>query len=128
MERTNTLSLTIYESKQHMKLFIIMSVAGSFSLFPLIFKQAELPTKTLILTAFYLFCTNRLKSIMEFKWNVIEFMYLSGFIVLHLYVELGHSIVFGTRLEFLPLMITSLYCSIGIGSSWIRFYQLCFKQ
>lgn len=44
-----------------------------------------------------------------------------GFIFLQFYTGVAHDIVFGERLQFLPLMVTSLYCGIGIVYGWAYF-------
>ena len=52
-----------------------------------------------------------------------ENLYLIGLIPLYLYTELGHSLLgLQTKLPFIPLMMTSLYCSVGIIWSWLVLY------
>lgn len=51
--------------------------------------------------------------------SAIEVNYLYGLIFLQFYTGFVHDMVFGSgQLPFLPLMITSLYCSIGILYGW----------
>ncbi|GAA5925957.1 dolichyl-P-Glc:Glc1Man(9)GlcNAc(2)-PP-dolichol alpha-1,3-glucosyltransferase [Sporobolomyces koalae] len=80
--------------------------------------------------------------------NKLETIYLFGFVVLQIYVSILHDSLFprlttiscdqteslelcssehrqsssidSASFEFLPLMITSVYCAMGIGWSWIR--------
>lgn len=43
-----------------------------------------------------------------------ELLYVVGFVPLHIYVSVVHSVVFGAGMEFLPLLITSVYCALGV--------------
>ena len=45
-------------------------------------------------------------------------VYLAGFLPLELYCVFGHTLVFKDRLPFVPLMLTSLYCALGIVWVW----------
>jgi alpha-1,3-glucosyltransferase len=44
--------------------------------------------------------------------------YILGFVALQAYTSLGHQWVLGGSLPFLPLMLTSLYCSAGVCWVW----------
>jgi alpha-1,3-glucosyltransferase len=45
-------------------------------------------------------------------------VYLAGFVVLELYCSLGHAALLGSRLPFVPLMLTSVYCALGFCWTW----------
>ncbi len=47
-------------------------------------------------------------------------LYVIGFVPLEVYCSALHGVVFKGRLPFLPLMLTSLYCALGVGSVWLR--------
>ena len=55
--------------------------------------------------------------------NHLEKLYVAGMAVVQIYVGIGHSL-FGLNevLPFLPLMIMSCYCAVGIFYVWIKFY------
>lgn len=44
--------------------------------------------------------------------------YLAGFVLLELYCSLGHTALLGSRLPFVPLMLTSVYCALGFCWTW----------
>lgn len=35
-----------------------------------------------------------------------------------------HPLILGDKYEFLPLMLISSYCSLGVIASWIGFYSV----
>jgi hypothetical protein len=45
-------------------------------------------------------------------------VYLAGLVLLELYCTLGHKLLLGDRLPFVPLMLTSVYCAVGITWVW----------
>ena len=49
----------------------------------------------------------------------LELNYIIGLVLLQCYTGIFHNVIFGPeRLQFLPLMATSLYCSLGIVYGW----------
>jgi hypothetical protein len=59
-------------------------------------------------------------------------VYLVGFVVLELYCTLGHRVLLGDRLPFVPLMLTSVYCALGVTWVWgwmaLWFVQQCSRS
>jgi alpha-1,3-glucosyltransferase len=49
----------------------------------------------------------------------IGVVYLLGLAAIELWSRVFHHHVFGDRLPFLPIMMVSVYCGIGIMYSWI---------
>lgn len=51
----------------------------------------------------------------------LERLYLVGLVVLQLYTDVLHTVIFGTgKLEFLPLMMISIYTALGVCYGWLR--------
>lgn len=123
-------TLIMLETPEEKKLFFLLSTAGHFSLFPLIFTPAEAPIKILYFIAFtfatYRFLsTNSSTSSATEKplLNSMEKAYVAGIGIVQFYVGIGHGLLgLNDALPFLPLMIISCYCSVGIMYVWIRFY------
>jgi len=126
------LALDTFEDK---KLFFLLSATGHFSLFPLIFTPAEAPIKVLAYVAFtfasYHFlnadiipASSSSSSTGERSFlNGAEKMYLAGFLLVQAYVGIGHGLLgLHETLPFLPLMIMSCYCAVGVLYVWIKFY------
>lgn len=57
------------------------------------------------------------------KFPFLEKMYLIGLGVLFIYEHLiYHVLEMHKNLPFLPLMLTSVYCAVGITYFWLIFY------
>lgn len=48
-----------------------------------------------------------------------ELIYLGGFLAVEGYCTGLHSIVFGAKLPFLPLLLVSVYSALGVSSIWL---------
>ncbi|GAA5982832.1 hypothetical protein JCM5350_003002 [Sporobolomyces pararoseus] len=153
------LSLTSTEDDNHFRAFRISTVAGVCGLFPLMIKSAETPVKLIVSALWFTLVFPQLRRVVyrplpnffSMLVNKLEAIYLSGFILLQIYVSLLHPMLFPASpisqspsiihcdssssnctlplpevdseagsMEFLPLMITSVYCAIGITWSWLR--------
>ncbi|XP_004365537.1 dolichyl glycosyltransferase [Capsaspora owczarzaki ATCC 30864] len=58
-----------------------------------------------------------------FRLNRLEKAYLFGFAAVELYTEVLHPIFLPNWLPFLPLLLTSVYCSAGVHYTFVRFYN-----
>lgn len=103
-----------------MPVFALISVSGLFSLFPLLFKPEELLLKVLILVLYVMFIYGSLD--IRHEWYEKMYLYMSSLVFI--YTELIHYVVFGGKLEFLPLMMMSVYTAIGILYGFCRLYYL----
>lgn len=119
------------------KLFLIFSVVGHYSLFPLLYPKNLLPIKIFILLthssiAFYnipkLYENPKLKNkkrrfLCLPMLNALESLYLYGLILLCIYDNALH-VAWGIdkHFPFMPLMLTSIYCTLGVLYFWISYY------
>jgi len=123
-------TLLVFETHEDKKLFFLLSAVGHFSLFPLIFTPAEAPIKIVYFVGFtaasYRFLDSNLvpsSSSTKPLLNLIEKLYVVGMAVVQSYVGIGHSLLgLNEVLPFLPLMVMSCYCAIGVLYVWIKFY------
>ncbi|XP_076039866.1 ALG6/ALG8 family glucosyltransferase xit isoform X2 [Oratosquilla oratoria] len=121
---------------QHIKearFFILLSIVGHFSLFPLLFTNHETPIKVLLLLVHAFYTMSELsfhwsKGKQNFSIDLCsrhEALYLWGLPFLFLYQEVLHpGLGLQERLPFLPLMFISVYCALGVTYVWITYY--CF--
>ncbi|KAJ7129797.1 glucosyltransferase [Mycena epipterygia] len=152
------LSLLAAERHAYFRTFIIASVAGVFSLFPLIFTPGESIVKVLYSALWVLFVyvplTRRVyeypRSLSFVIIDTLEKIYLAGFPLLQLFVTLFPFLVARRQasaavpadtcvasadftcpepdphpagvaaMEFLPLMLTSVYCALGLVWGFCR--------
>ncbi|GAU42290.1 hypothetical protein TSUD_81990 [Trifolium subterraneum] len=54
-----------------------------------------------------------------FVIGLIERVYLTGLVVVEIWGQFLHPLLFGDKLAFMPLMLISVYCALGIMYSWI---------
>lgn len=103
---------------------IFISAVGHFSLFPLLFNQELLLIKLSMYLIYTIASYVCIRSI--FKTNILktyEIVYLTGlaFILFYEHV-LQYILKYDQKLPFLPLMLTSVYCSIGVSFFWLKYY------
>lgn len=88
---------------------------------------------TIIITLsffFFLFSKIKFDSLPRSKFSTFIFLaeniYICGFVVLQFFCGVIHQIIFKNEYEFLPLLVTSVYCALGIIYSWFRFTLIYF--
>ncbi|KAG2221090.1 hypothetical protein INT45_008611 [Circinella minor] len=123
-------SLMAANNKLHLRAFVMLSAAGIYSLYPLLFHTAETPIKLtftllwalIIIPGLAFTMKTSIKSIL----HPIEILYLLGLIILQLYSSIIHELVFG-GFEFLPLLLTSVYCGVGVMYGYLlAMINVCF--
>lgn len=118
------------------KIFLILSTVGHYSLFPLLFPPSLLLVKVLLLLIYSLYAFHSLYKVyplMICKYslpllNTLESIYLLGLSLVFVYEHVMHNILgLSHSLPFLPLLITSVYCSCGVMYCWFRYYVYFLK-
>ncbi|KAJ2554069.1 glycosyl transferase [Coemansia sp. RSA 1933] len=108
--------------RRTLRMFAVLSVAGYYSLFPLLFGTQELPVKASILLLWSTLCLALLRSDSGVSaWRCltpIERLYIVGHLALFCITEIVPGALFG-RLQFLPLALVSVYTAIGVTYSWL---------
>lgn len=131
------MSLLVLEKKTDARLYLFLSTIGHYSLFPLIFTQFETPIKICLLAATCLYAFISLGNIYKSHGgttslpllSLTETLYLLGIVPLELCNSVGHSVLgLSSRLPFLPLLLTSIYCAVGVTYSWLRFYWNTYQE
>lgn len=123
------LSVLSVINKNDARVFIILSLTGSAGLFPLLYPKDLLLLKLLFFT-FYAICTSTLL-IQRFKKNILflhEWLYIAGLPLIIVYESVLHEFLFNKNLPFLPLAITSLYCSLGVTYSFFLYYFMYYFE
>ena len=131
---------------------ILFLPVSYYSLFPLLFEPREYPIKVTLLVLYslvmwVLFSINfqshnseDTPSAGDSKYDhddrlteqgisVLghgELAYMAGLILVEIYGQFFHNVAFKGALPFLPLMLTSVYCALGMLYIWIKqFLYVC---
>ncbi|CAG8606932.1 7352_t:CDS:2, partial [Dentiscutata heterogama] len=107
------------ESLEHFRTYIILSISGLFSLFPLLFKATGFKSES----------RTAPKPVTSTFVHLLENVYIVGFVILQFFTGVVHQIAFSDgKYQFIPLLATSVYCAIGIVYSWVRFTVIYFLE
>lgn len=113
------------------KAFVFLCTLGHYSLFPLLYPTSLLGIKVLLLILHSTYIFYSLSSMYPLQickynlplLNVLESLYLFGLVPLFVYENFIHYLIgLSERLPFLPLMLTSFYCSLGVIYCWLKYY------
>jgi alpha-1,3-glucosyltransferase len=108
------------------RLFLRMSTVGHFGLMPLLYEPAEFFVKVLLNGCYLALGIWILEGVhgKQRKANLLQRcdqVGLAVMVFLVAYAEGFHTILFGDNtLEFLPLMMISFFCAIGMVYCWIQ--------
>ncbi|XP_050498023.1 probable dolichyl pyrophosphate Glc1Man9GlcNAc2 alpha-1,3-glucosyltransferase isoform X1 [Diabrotica virgifera virgifera] len=128
------LSILSIINQRDAKVFLILSTVGHYSLFPLLFPSSLLLIKVLLLVLYALYSFHSLSKlypsltpcICSFSLpllSIYESVYLLGLGAIFFYENAVHvALGLNSKLPFLPLMITSVYCAIGVIYCWLYYY------
>ncbi|XP_022625148.1 probable dolichyl pyrophosphate Glc1Man9GlcNAc2 alpha-1,3-glucosyltransferase isoform X3 [Seriola dumerili] len=120
------LSILAVESREDAGIFLVLSTTGHYSLFPLLFTPAELPIKVVLMLLFTIYSVTALRKLHRGQGSLLhplEVVYLLGLIAVAITCEIVFPLSpWQQKLPFLPLLATSVYCSVGVCYSFLRLY------
>uniref|UniRef100_A0A8C5P1T9 Alpha-1,3-glucosyltransferase n=1 Tax=Jaculus jaculus TaxID=51337 RepID=A0A8C5P1T9_JACJA len=120
------MSLLSVEKAGDASIFLILTTTGHYSLFPLLFTAPELPIKILLMLLFTIYSISSLKTLFRKEkplFNWMETFYLLGLGPLEVCCEFIFPLTsWKVKFPFLPLLLTSVYCALGIAYAWLRLY------
>ncbi|KAM8741757.1 dolichyl pyrophosphate Glc1Man9GlcNAc2 alpha-1,3-glucosyltransferase [Acanthopagrus schlegelii] len=118
------LSILAVESREDAGIFLVLTTTGHYSLFPLIFTPAELPIKAVLMLMFVIYSFAALRKLHSGPLlHPLESIYLLGLVVVATACEIAFPLSpWQQKLPFLPLLVTSVYCSLGVTYSFLRLY------
>ncbi|XP_068601137.1 dolichyl pyrophosphate Glc1Man9GlcNAc2 alpha-1,3-glucosyltransferase [Brachionichthys hirsutus] len=126
------LSILAVETKEDAGIFLVLTTTGHYSLLPLIFTPAELPIKAVLMLMFVIYSFSALKTLYSGQGSLLhplESVYLLGLVPMALACEIVFPLsLWQQRLPFLPLLVTSVYCSVGVCYSFLRLYVTLLRQ
>ncbi|CAK9818052.1 Probable dolichyl pyrophosphate Glc1Man9GlcNAc2 alpha-1,3-glucosyltransferase [Anthophora plagiata] len=111
------------------RVFLLLSSAGHTALLPLLYPSNLVPLKILLLLVYMIVSILLLtRNFKEYLLYSHEYVYVTILPVLTVYETIFHKLIFGDKLPFLPLAITSVYCAIGVIYSWIVYYYMFLRN
>ncbi|KDR18773.1 probable dolichyl pyrophosphate Glc1Man9GlcNAc2 alpha-1,3-glucosyltransferase isoform X1 [Zootermopsis nevadensis] len=117
--------------KKEAQMYVFLATVGHYSLFPLLFTAFELPIKVLLLVLHSSYAFFNLASLFDMKkcslclplLSGLESVYILGLVPLFVFENVILPLLgLNTRLPFLPLMLTSVYCAVGVLYFWLKYY------
>jgi len=124
--------LLAVSSAEDCHLFLLLSITGHVSLFPLLFTSFENVIKIVLVSLYSLASYSFLCALHSrpdsttslVRFRIWERIYLYGLALVALNECCLHSIVDRNgNLPFLPLLIMSVYCAIGVIYVWLVFLR-----
>ncbi|KAM4905621.1 dolichyl pyrophosphate Glc1Man9GlcNAc2 alpha-1,3-glucosyltransferase isoform 6-T6 [Sylvia borin] len=120
------LSLLSIQRAKDAGIYLILTTTGHFSLFPLLFTPPELPIKILLMLLFTVYSFSSLKSLFRREkplLNWLETIYLMQLVPLGIFCEIIYPLTpWKGHFPFVPLLLTSVYCALGITYAWLKLY------
>lgn len=118
--------------RKEAQVYILLCIVGHYSLFPLLFTPFELPIKVLLLLIHSLYAVQNLSNLFDIKHNMtftlpllskLESVYVLCLVLLFTYENVIHPLLgWKDKYPFLPLMLTSVYCAMGVLYCWVKYY------
>ena len=113
---------------QDAKYSFILSICGYFSLFPLLFHTDLFLIRYSLFLAYISFMYGQFRRLYRephFQLHLLEWLYVLGFLGLPLYEHFVAPFMgLNQKLPFMPLLLTSVYCSLGVLYVFLRYYIL----
>ncbi|XP_069747943.1 dolichyl pyrophosphate Glc1Man9GlcNAc2 alpha-1,3-glucosyltransferase isoform X1 [Narcine bancroftii] len=120
------LSLFAVENRNDAGIYIFLVTTGHFSLFPLLFTGPEIPIKICLMLFFTVYSFSALRALFRKEGTLLnwpESIYLIGLVPLQVICEIIYPLMpWQQRFPFVPLLLISVYCSLGITYAWIKMY------
>ncbi|EDV91718.1 probable dolichyl pyrophosphate Glc1Man9GlcNAc2 alpha-1,3-glucosyltransferase [Drosophila grimshawi] len=119
------LSLLAVVDCRDAKFVFILSVAGYFSLFPLLFDVDLLVLRYSLYMSYMAMMYGQLRQLYDNKltFHLFEWMYIVGFIAIPVYEHIiSRPLGLHLRLPFMPHLLTSVYAALGVIYFYLRYY------
>ena len=101
----------------HARALLLLTSAGHYALLPLLFEPAEWSVARLLLLAHLWATAEALRQRFgnqHVGLHGLERAYLWGFVLLEAFTSAAHPLLLAPQLPFLPLLLTSVYCALGV--------------
>ena len=121
-----------FQNIKYLDTFILLSIITPVTQFPLIFTPLEDIVKYFLTISYLILLVCLLRLIYRLPFSQIvsktnSFFALAIF-VLEVYKVHGHQMLFKDSMDFLPLMLTSFICALGVTLSYAQFFSIVFCE
>jgi alpha-1,3-glucosyltransferase len=102
--------------------FMFLSLIGTYSLFPLLIRPDEYPVKVGLAVGYAAVAWPLLAGeTRRMGMSAVEAWYCTyGVVAIETYATFVHGAIFGEAWPFVPLMLVSCYCALGVTYAWGR--------
>ena len=107
----------LLQDEQDKRLFLRMNALGLVGLFPLLFRPVELPLKLVSYIGYMAFVYHRLG---EPALASLDLLGMAALMIVVAFLELVYPLVLYPRMEFLPLLLVSVSCAVGLIGCWLH--------
>ena len=116
------LAVLALRSGPEARLYLLLSAAAHVALGPLLFETREAPARLLLAALHAGYAAHALPAAGA-QLSRLQTGYLAGLAAVALYDVCGHrALGLDHRWPFLPLLLTSLYCAVGVVCCWLALY------
>lgn len=118
------LQILTANSQQDARSSLFLTIFGLYSLTPLLFTSELILVKLSLFALYVGFNIFAFKEIYQTQvLKRYEIIYSAGILILPLYeFVIQYALKLDQKLPFMPLMLTSVYCSTGMIYFWLKFY------
>uniref|UniRef100_A0A914ZGL2 Alpha-1,3-glucosyltransferase n=1 Tax=Panagrolaimus superbus TaxID=310955 RepID=A0A914ZGL2_9BILA len=124
--------LLSFDNLKFLDTFILLSIITPVTQFPLIFTSVENLVKYSLTLSYLITLICLLRFVYRLPFSQIVNKTNLGFAItvslLEIYKVLIHELIFKNTMDFLPLMLTSLICAIGVTVSYGQFFYIVFCE
>jgi deoxyinosine 3'endonuclease (endonuclease V) len=122
--------LLAFDNIKFLDIFLLLSIITPVAQFPLIFTPVEDLVKYSITVSFLVILVCLIRFVYRLPFSQIVSKFNLGFTItvylLEAYKVFGHELLFKSSLDFLPLMLTSFICAVGVTVSYAQFFYIVF--
>ncbi|ORZ39440.1 glycosyltransferase family 57 protein [Catenaria anguillulae PL171] len=120
------LLLVAFESYALSQVAYVLTLVGTYALFPLLIDAADVPVRWGLVAmagaGMWALAEYRYRHQAHgigFRVPKLVAAYVCGLAVVEWYVVVGHALLLGEKWPFLPLMAVSVYCALGVIGCWV---------
>ncbi|KAK0404086.1 hypothetical protein QR680_017282 [Steinernema hermaphroditum] len=125
------LTVLALKDYRYVSCFVLLCVSGYTSILPLFFTPLESCFKYAFLSFVILLHISLLMSTLKIASSAVvpflDRLYIAGLVATEIYKCTLHEVIFRGSMPFLPIMVTSIYCAVGVSLAYVRFLRVTYR-